>query len=291
MTASHRRQPRGLNRLRASGPFLILPLLTFSALLVSAAPDLWKVAFVWLKGMCLSTVNDVSGESILLATLGLTTSAIICAGLIVLIREFRRLQSLSKRIATSSLTVHDSWIMVNDPKPYAFCHGLLNPRVYLSTGLSTLLDEEEFKAVCIHERVHLQRRDPLRVLIVHVLTGALFFLPLARLIRDRYLLRMELDADRQVIKKLGQPALARALIKLLQPVPSQKMELAPYFNPTEERVKQLLQADSSVAALVPMRQVLASSVLVATVSVFTGIGAYGTDFLLKTAPFCRLPLT
>src|SRR3954453_13846454 len=59
----------------------------------------------------------------------------------------------------------------------AFCYGFLWPRVPIPAGLTHRLDdEEELVAVLVHEQHHMQRRDPLRYLLIRSLTSGLFMI-------------------------------------------------------------------------------------------------------------------
>jgi Zn-dependent protease with chaperone function len=104
-------------------------------------------------------------------------------------------------------------LLVNNPEPQAFCAGLLRPRVYLSTGALERLDDAELRAVVAHEAEHALRRDPLRLFAAHVLSDALFFLPVMRRLHRRYASLAELAADEAAISSSGnaQP-LASALL-------------------------------------------------------------------------------
>src|SRR5207245_1984608 len=94
-------------------------------------------------------------------------------------------------------------LLVDEAVPQAFCAGLLRPRVYLSTGAIERLDEAELQAVLTHEAHHAARRDPLRLLVAHVLSDALFFLPAMRRLRRRYAAFAELAADEAALGATG----------------------------------------------------------------------------------------
>ena len=79
--------------------------------------------------------------------------------------------------------------------PLAFCAGWLRPRVYVSTEGLARLSESELRAVLAHEQHHEALRDPLRLAVSRVLCQALFFLPVLRLLHDRYADVAELTAD------------------------------------------------------------------------------------------------
>jgi Zn-dependent protease with chaperone function len=105
--------------------------------------------------------------------------------------------------------------VVDTPEPSAFCAGYLRPRIYLSRVALSELDDRELAAVIAHERHHVRRRDPLRLLLSRALADALFFIPVLRPISERYESLGELAADEAAVRDAaGRSSLASALIKL-----------------------------------------------------------------------------
>jgi Zn-dependent protease with chaperone function len=88
-----------------------------------------------------------------------------------------------------------------DPRPQAFCAGLLRPRVYVSTGAVEHLGRDELEAVLAHEAHHARYRDPLRVFFARVLSDSLFFLPVLRCLADRYAALAEVAADAAAVRR------------------------------------------------------------------------------------------
>ncbi len=127
----------------------------------------------------------------------------------------RRQQPLPPDLAglTEALALSHRVTLVEDVEAYAFAAGLARPRIWLSSGLVALLDEAELAAVLRHERHHVQRRDPLRVLLARSLAHGLFFLPAAGALRDLYMEAKEREAD---AASGANHALAAALLKLLR---------------------------------------------------------------------------
>ena len=103
-------------------------------------------------------------------------------------------------------------VLLEDPRPRAFCAGFLRPRIYLSTGARDALSGDELGAVIAHERHHLARRDPLRTSLARTLGEALFFVPILRRVAERYTDLAELAADEAAVRERGAPALASALL-------------------------------------------------------------------------------
>lgn len=102
----------------------------------------------------------------------------------------------------------------------SFTYGFLRPRVVVTRGMLAVTDDDQLRAVLEHERYHVRQLDPLKSLATRTVPDALFFLPALRELRDRYLVDRELDADRQVVDRLGRAPLAGALYKTLQAPPN-----------------------------------------------------------------------
>jgi Zn-dependent protease with chaperone function len=221
------------------------------------------------------------------------------AVLAVMLREGYRLRLLGRTLdrancaAVSAETRSYPVIVVDDAVPFAFCRGILRPRIYVSTGLEELLTAEELKAVLAHEEVHARRRDPMRTLMAHVAAAALFPVPLSRVLRDRYLAWLEISADREVVGKSGPGPLAGALLKLIQhsPIPSvpSSTPLVSPFDVTEERIKRLLGGgDASRPSPVPARYLLANGFVVASAALVAAVMVYGVGLFFQAAPLCEI---
>lgn len=107
--------------------------------------------------------------------------------------------------------------LVASARPAAFTYGLWTPRVCITTGLTILLQPDEVDAVLRHERHHVVRRDPLRLLWARVLAAGAFFVPALRDVQTHGLTLLELAADdAAVAPPHGPRPLARALYALLR---------------------------------------------------------------------------
>lgn len=118
-------------------------------------------------------------------------------------------------------------VLLRSERPFAFCHGLLRPRVAVSTGLLERLDADEEEAVVWHEAVHARGREPLKCLVARLCTETFFWLPALRGLLDRYLLVKELAADRAAVARTSRRALAGALtVAVAQTAPGGTVGLA-----------------------------------------------------------------
>jgi beta-lactamase regulating signal transducer with metallopeptidase domain len=118
------------------------------------------------------------------------------------------------RVVAESLGIADRIDVVATGEAFAVTYGLARSPILVSTGLVEALDAAELTAVLVHEREHLRRRDPLRLLAARVAAGYGWFLPLLRWWAQRLALRRELAADRAATASAGVAAVAGALLKL-----------------------------------------------------------------------------
>lgn len=129
-----------------------------------------------------------------------------------------RLETLPREVATAArgVGVIDRLDIVDAARPFGFVHGWLRPRICLSTGLIKRLNESELEAVLHHERCHLERRDPWRVLVVRTISAALWFVPPVRHLADDFVLASEIAADARAVAAMGSARwLASAIAKTL----------------------------------------------------------------------------
>jgi Zn-dependent protease with chaperone function len=190
-----------------------------------------------LLAACRGVIGDTSAGSLLtLALFALTLVTAVRAlragarQLRVARRFVRRARRLD-RMVIEGVPVR----LLCDPRPHAFCAGLVRPHVYLSTGAQAVLTTAELRAVLSHEAHHARRRDPLRLLLAQVASEALFFLPAMRRARQRYADLAEIAADEAAVKTTGGPApLAAAMLRFDHHATPGAVGVAP------ERVEHLL---------------------------------------------------
>ena len=161
------------------------------------------------------------------------------------------------------LGIHARLDVVNSPLPEAFCHGMVRPRICVTTGVLILLSPAEIEAVLRHERHHLQRYDPLRALLWTMLDGACWWMEAGG---EQARLRRELAADRAVIVAGGRLPLARALLKLLaQPcrstIPMHELAMSG-ISVTDARIDQLLRPEHVLPWSRPMYHWFAMPMLI-----------------------------
>ena len=86
--------------------------------------------------------------------------------------KFKR-ELLAKKIVPSLKTaelfkktgLQNKVYVISDSKIFSFCLGFISPKIYLSSAVLTKLNLAETEAVLLHEKYHLEHRDPLKILI------------------------------------------------------------------------------------------------------------------------------
>ena len=134
------------------------------------------------------------------------------AGLVRARMALRRLPLVDRGLGVS--------LIKDDNLKVAFTHGLLRPRIYLSTGLIKGLSRDELRAVLLHEAHHRRYRDPLRFFFMSFLRDLVFYLPVAGWFASEFMERKEKAADDSVVSRTGDTlGLASALLKVARATP------------------------------------------------------------------------
>ena len=196
---------------------LLVAVMAHAALAVLAAAEFATM------GWPLPTWFDTTAVTLVLATAaaGLAASVFVAlraaAGsraLRALIRAGRRPVPLIVHNEAAGLGCAGRLDAVAGEDAFAVTYGLIRPRILVSTGLATTLTPAEICAVLAHEREHLRRRDPLRMLVARLAAAWACYLPAGRWLASRAALRYELTADRAAAGRVGRSVLAGALLKL-----------------------------------------------------------------------------
>ena len=139
-----------------------------------------------------------------LACLAFVGLALIGRFLVMLSRILRAVRVSSKTSASlceaARLHPNRAWVLPS-AKPEAFVLGLLRPKLFVSQGLLDLPDDM-VDSVMAHERAHIERRDPLRLLVAQL--ACTFHVPgVSKRLRQRAQQIQELVADAMAAKWLG----------------------------------------------------------------------------------------
>lgn len=238
---------------------LLVSLATLAAFIALAFSERGLEALLALVvTVCRRTLNETLAHGADLGRLSLLLP--LGLGLVLAVEEALRLSHTTWRWIASLTTLRctpngrlrhlarkcgltDKAVLVCADRPLVFTHGLLNPKVWLSTGLLRTLADDELEAVLRHEAHHLNARDPLKILAARCLSRVLFFVPVARDLCDAYCVAKEIAADEHAARMMGDAlSLARALRKLIAagPIPAPEAALVGERNATEARLLALL---------------------------------------------------
>jgi Zn-dependent protease with chaperone function len=154
-----------------------------------------------------------------------------------------------------------------DSLPLAFTGGFLKPRIFVSTKLIEVLDENELRAVVLHEFHHRKSRDPLKGLAVSFISDFLFFLPISRFLKKTHLLASEIAADAHSVQGRADPADLAASLSKVQKFSAPAASW--FFDPTAERAKHLLGERSKIP--LPVKRVILTIVFLAVSALVAGI--------------------
>ena len=151
---------------------------------------------------------------LLVALIGTATTASLAWTLGRAGWEQRRLTRLRKVARRELWDGREVWL-VPSTRAAAFCAGLIQPRIYLTTGLVETLEREEIDAVVRHEAAHAEAYVPLKALVARLFARTFFWLPALRDLESSYTLSAELAADEAAIRATSKQAVAAALTRVL----------------------------------------------------------------------------
>lgn len=144
----------------------------------------------------------------------------------------------------------------------ALCHGIIRPRVIVSSALVRALDDDALLAVLTHEAAHTRRRDPLRLLGLRIAAVAGSLLPVVPIVTAHARAECEWAADRAAVDRCGRPAVARALhIMISQGATSTNRADLPAFCSAETRIRALAASEWPHFELARWRLVTSAAVM------------------------------
>lgn len=115
-----------------------------------------------------------------------------------------------------NLGLAEKTVIVKSRKRFAFCLGIKNPKIYLSSTLVAKLSLKEIESVLRHEQYHLENHDTFTMIVASVTQSLIPFFPLFGDFIKKYRVKREIEADNFAIEKVGgSESLISALRKLL----------------------------------------------------------------------------
>lgn len=170
---------------------------------------------------------------------------------VIKIQRFRRKliakQTINNQLNTleEKLTLNGRVVLIKDRRPQAFCFGIRDPKIYVSSGLLEITTSHELEAVLRHEKYHLEHKDSLTLLLGSVTASLFPFFPVLTDLVNQYRIKRELNADRAVVHSMPD---ASSLVSILKKLITQEYAPAYAFTSSlaewdtlELRIKTLLK--------------------------------------------------
>lgn len=111
--------------------------------------------------------------------------------------------------------------VINSSKPFAFCFGIIRPKVYISNKLKSLLTKKELEVVIAHENYHLKSHDTITLTLANFFESLFPYFPIISDVIKHYRIERELMADQfAILESGGNKDLVNVLKKLLKFRPS-----------------------------------------------------------------------
>jgi len=266
-------------------------------------PGVWPVLLVPLGqayvAFCARFVSDTPFRHhyppLLVAFIALIVSVLLTGLLWALVRQVVGQRTINRTLGARArepdadvgallahLDVRGRVIITTDNTVFAFCSGLIQPRIFLSDGLVGMLSRDELEAVLLHERHHLLQRAPLRLFVTSLARRLAFLFPVLEVVADRIVIRAELEADRASLSIVSVDVLASALVKVMRAGPDSRYQaVLAGFSPTDARVNALL--GRPVAVQTRRRDLIVS---LAVTGVFLMLATWLATQSLPSPPQC-----
>lgn len=115
------------------------------------------------------------------------------------------------------LQIQDRTILIKNSTPFAYCFGVFNPKIYISTATVSMMSQNELKVILLHEKYHMEHKDTM-VLFTATIIQLLFpFFPFISDFLYHYRVEREINADAASVQQChgSKKAIISVLKKLL----------------------------------------------------------------------------
>lgn len=164
------------------------------------------------------------------------------------------------------------FIIISNPAPIAITMGFIFPKIIISTGLISLLTDEELKAVIYHETYHKDNRDPFKMFLLSLCASTIRYIPILKWFNHQYRIIQEVLADEFAIRKQETSVnIGSALLKMLKIGKQEKMPFSyASFADTSVnyRIEYMLNPLKDVQWKVPLKKAFLSLAIFILLCVF-----------------------
>jgi len=181
-----------------------------------------------------------------------------------------------------------TYVIASD-KPFAFCFGIRDPKIYLSTTTVNIMDSKELEAILLHEKYHLDNKDTFTMLCASLCQSLFPFFPLVNDLLRNYRIEREIAADQQATFYLGSSKPIISVLKKLLLAPSLAESFVPAIadqDTLESRINALVQKNvmfkkfHRVNIFFSMLSVLTLLIIILSPVYATEIHSDGQNFML-----------
>lgn len=107
--------------------------------------------------------------------------------------------------------------IVKDKGIFAFCLGIRNPHIYISTKTVSVMTAKQLEAILLHEKYHVEHSDSLTLFIGSLPQLIFPFFPLVSKLLEHYKIEREIKADKQAVTEIEtKKPIVEVLKKLLE---------------------------------------------------------------------------
>ena len=212
------------NKINIVYSIILSGLLIYFLYLIRTVYPLIMDSGVYICRSCLNTIFPFVQKIITVLLLVSFTSLLVNYIKSALFKRNLRLVSLKPKVISSfeeKYHLQDKITIFKDRKLMAFCMGVLNPRIFLSSQVLKSMTHREIEAIILHERQHLIGKDNLTMLILNLVKNALFFFPIVTDFVNGMEVRREIVADQSVTRETGRKIdIVSALRKIIESKPN-----------------------------------------------------------------------
>ncbi len=178
-----------------------------------------------------------------------------------------------RELKALTVSIESSVVTFRGERPEAFCMGIFNPKIYISTGLIEKMEQDELATILRHEQYHLDHHDPLIFLIAYITQSLFPFFPFLVDLMDHYRTQREIMADVEASAHGNTPVLRRVLQKLIESEPQTEIALVPAISAhatLEARIK-VLTGEAYKPKMLGWKRVVLSALMLVVIGVAIGI--------------------
>lgn len=177
-------------------------------------PVAWALRDARVRHVCFRCLAESPDATYRAHVVSVLVAGIVLVGLLRPVLTLALSWRDSRLLARTSRDAPELGVRVTPLEtPWSACVGFLPSRVYVTEGLTSLLDADELEAVIAHESAHARRRDNLRLLLAQALFGPTITIPSAHASYRRLRGSLERAADERALQSESREgALASALV-------------------------------------------------------------------------------